>query len=82
MKVQFTGAGALRHRNAHNDMIPTIGCPGKLISLLSIIIVKKSFLAHEKFNKQIIMPDLLNEVREAPNAEKLIWRFYIIMVSL
>lgn len=38
--------------------------------------------AHEKFNKQIIMPDLLNEVREAPNAEKLIWRFYIIMVIL
>lgn len=38
--------------------------------------------AHEKLNKQIIMPDLLNEVRESENTEKLIWRCYIIMVFL
>ena len=36
--------------------------------------------AHEKLNKQIIMPDLLNEVRESEQTEKLIWRCYIIMV--
>jgi len=38
--------------------------------------------AHEKLNKQIIMPDLLNEVRESEQTEKLIWRCYIIMVFL
>ena len=27
------------------------------------------------------MPDLLNEVRESEQTEKLIWRCYIIMVS-
>lgn len=38
--------------------------------------------AHEKLNKQIIIPDYLGAVRETDNREKLIWRLYIANVLL
>ena len=41
------------------------------------LLPKHPFLAHEKLNKQIVLPDYIGVVRETQTREKQIWRMYI-----
>lgn len=46
------------------------------------LLPKHPFLAHEKLNKQIVLPDYIGVVRETQTREKQIWRMYIGNVRL
>ena len=48
-----------------------------MIYSISFLFPKHPFLAHEKLNKQIVLPDYIGVVRETQTREKQIWRMYI-----